>query len=171
MATKLKNMRLTSVDLVRAGANQAADICLYKSETPPEATESPAEPEKNVLKRFLALLEKTFTEAENEPLSPQEDPVEKEFSTFGEIEEEMSYEDRMWRYADALDESIVSIYNDDDLTRDQKLRMMMRSLDEFGDAMVEFFQELLDHDEEPEEEEPEPEEERVEYDEIEEINP
>ncbi|MGN0999681.1 MAG: hypothetical protein ACI4PO_09035 [Faecousia sp.] len=30
MATKLKNMRLTSVDLVPAGANQEADICLYK---------------------------------------------------------------------------------------------------------------------------------------------
>lgn len=37
MATKLKKMHLTSVDLVRAGANQEADICLYKSaesETP-----------------------------------------------------------------------------------------------------------------------------------------
>lgn len=31
MATKLKKMRLTSVDLVRAGANQEADICLFKS--------------------------------------------------------------------------------------------------------------------------------------------
>ena len=31
MATKLKNMKLTSVDLVRAGANQAADIGLFKS--------------------------------------------------------------------------------------------------------------------------------------------
>lgn len=31
MATKLKNMRLTSVDLVRRGANQEADICLFKS--------------------------------------------------------------------------------------------------------------------------------------------
>lgn len=30
MATKLKNMRLTSVDLVPAGANQEADICLFK---------------------------------------------------------------------------------------------------------------------------------------------
>lgn len=37
MATKLKNIRLTSVDLVRAGANQEADICLVKSfEPPPE---------------------------------------------------------------------------------------------------------------------------------------
>lgn len=31
VATKLKKMRLTSVDLVRAGANPKADICLYKS--------------------------------------------------------------------------------------------------------------------------------------------
>ena len=31
MATKLRNLRLTSVDLVKAGANQEADICLYKS--------------------------------------------------------------------------------------------------------------------------------------------
>ncbi len=34
MATKLRNMRLTSVDLVRAGANQEADICLFKSANP-----------------------------------------------------------------------------------------------------------------------------------------
>lgn len=32
MATKLKNMRLTSVDLVRRGANQEADICIVKSQ-------------------------------------------------------------------------------------------------------------------------------------------
>lgn len=36
MATKLRNIRLTSVDLVRAGANQEADICLYKSITLPD---------------------------------------------------------------------------------------------------------------------------------------
>lgn len=36
MATKLKNLHLTSVDLVRAGANQEADICLFKSASPPE---------------------------------------------------------------------------------------------------------------------------------------
>lgn len=44
MATKLKKMLLTSVDLVPAGANQEADICLYKSldgppvETPEQTT-------------------------------------------------------------------------------------------------------------------------------------
>jgi len=35
MANKLKNIILTSVDLVRAGANQQADICLFKSTDPP----------------------------------------------------------------------------------------------------------------------------------------
>lgn len=43
MATRLKKMQLTSVDLVPAGANQEADICLFKSidglpeETPPNS--------------------------------------------------------------------------------------------------------------------------------------
>lgn len=32
VATRLKNMKLTSVDLVRAGANQEADIALFKSD-------------------------------------------------------------------------------------------------------------------------------------------
>ncbi len=36
MANLLKNLKLTSVDLVRAGANQEADICLFKSLEPPE---------------------------------------------------------------------------------------------------------------------------------------
>lgn len=46
MATKLKNLRLTSVDLVRAGANQEADICLFKSLDGTPQEEPPAEPPK-----------------------------------------------------------------------------------------------------------------------------
>ena len=37
MATRLRKMRLTSVDLVPRGANQEADICLYKSLDGPPA--------------------------------------------------------------------------------------------------------------------------------------
>lgn len=43
MATKLKNMRLTSVDLVPAGANQEADICLFKSLDGTHAEKPPKE--------------------------------------------------------------------------------------------------------------------------------
>ncbi len=41
MANRLKNLRLTSVDLVKAGANQEADICLYKSLDPQNGTPEP----------------------------------------------------------------------------------------------------------------------------------
>lgn len=44
MATKLRNMRLTSVDLVRAGANQEADICLFKSLDGTPTEDTPTEP-------------------------------------------------------------------------------------------------------------------------------
>lgn len=44
-ATKLKELEVNSVDLVRAGANQAADICLYKSaEQPVKKTISKDDP-------------------------------------------------------------------------------------------------------------------------------
>jgi len=42
MANRLKNLRLTSVDLVKAGANQEADICLYKSLEAPVDNPEPA---------------------------------------------------------------------------------------------------------------------------------
>ena len=48
MTTKLKDLRLTSVDLVGAGANQEADICLYKSAAGPPA----GEPGPNEAERF-----------------------------------------------------------------------------------------------------------------------
>lgn len=46
MATKLRNLKLTSVDLVRAGANQEADICLFKSLDGEPHENTPAEPPK-----------------------------------------------------------------------------------------------------------------------------
>lgn len=43
MATKLKNMCLTSVDFVRRGANQDADICIVKSQDGAPEENPPAE--------------------------------------------------------------------------------------------------------------------------------
>ena len=119
MATLLKDLKLTSVDLVRAGANQEADICLYKSADPqaaPEATESPTEAEKNVLKRFIDWLRKNPTEAENEPHSP----VEKE---------DKPATDKI--YKSAIIESLASITTDTSLNDDEKLDMVEKSLDQF----------------------------------------
>ena len=138
MATKLKNMRLTSVDMVRAGANQEADICLFKSADPAEATESPTEEEKNIFKRFLNFIRKGATERENEP----ETSIEKDYSTFDMINSRRENNDKLWRYTDALTCSIRSIQEDNDLDEEEKLKMMHKSLDEFDAAMEELMEDL-----------------------------
>lgn len=56
MATLLKNMKLTSVDLVNRGANQEADICLFKGmNTDPE--EEPRTISKSDPNRFDYIIE------------------------------------------------------------------------------------------------------------------
>lgn len=120
MANKLKNMHLTSVDLVRNGANQEADICLFKS-----AEETPTQPtaeEKNIFKRFLNWLRENHAEEDSEP----EDPIEK-------ADEEPDLVDV---YKNAITESIQSITADETLSASEKYDMIAKSLDEYHEAML-----------------------------------
>ena len=125
MATKLKNMRLTSVDLVRNGANQEADICLFKSADPAEATESPTERETNIFKRFINWLRENPTEGENEP----ENPIEK-------ADDQPDLADI---YKSAITESLQSIAADESLSAAEKNDMIAKSLGEYHDAMLDLF--------------------------------
>lgn len=122
MATKLKNLRMTSVDLVRNGANQEADICLFKSADPAESTETPTERETNIFKRFLNWLRENPAEGENEP----ENPIEK-------ADEQPDLADI---YKSAITESLQSIAADDSLSAEEKNDMIAKSLDEYHEAMV-----------------------------------
>ena len=119
MATKLKNMQLTSVDLVRAGANQEADICLFKSADPAEAAGTPTEGETNILKRFLSWLRENPTAAASEPQTEQEDDVEKSDET---------EEDIVDLYKSAITESLQSIVADDNLSVDEKKDLIEKSI-------------------------------------------
>lgn len=133
MATKLKNMKLTSVDLVRAGANQEADICLFKSadyNPDNEPTDSPTERETNIFKRFLNWLRENPAEAEYEA----QDPVEK-------AEEEVDLE---YLYKSTLAESLHSIMSDDTLTDVEKKDMTEESLRQYADRIKEL--ERMDED-------------------------
>ena len=123
MATKLKKMKLTSVDLVRAGANQEADICLFKSATPPEATESPSEAEKNIFKRFLDWMRKNPSEDEYEPQN--------------HIEKSEEAPDLEFIYKSALAESLQSIMQDDTLSEIEKKDMTEESLRQYADKIRE----------------------------------
>lgn len=132
MATKLKKMKLTSVDLVRAGANQEADICLFKSADPPEPTESPTEPEKNIFKRFIAWLKENPTEAAYEPQN--------------RIEKGEETPDLEFLYKSALTESLQSIMQDDTLTDIEKKDMTEESLRQYAEKIRELERDEEDYD-------------------------
>ena len=125
MATKLKNLRLTSVDLVRAGANQEADICLYKS----AEQDPPAARDEGIFKRFLNWLK------DNPDEEVPEEPVEKDFVTFDQVNDNRENQDRLWRYIDALGCSLRSIQEDQDLGNQQRAAQMQESVRQFTDAM------------------------------------
>lgn len=133
MATKLKNMRLTSVDLVRNGANQEADICLFKSADPNEDPVQPTTEEKNIFKRFIHWFRENHAEADGEPVDPEN--VEKDYSTFDSLTASRENNEKLWQYTNALTESIQSIMRDQDLDKDQKYQLMAQSLDQFDEAM------------------------------------
>lgn len=139
MATKLKNMRLTSVDLVKAGANQEADICLYKSadaeHTSQEAPEAPTEVEKNIFKRFIGWLRDGGAEDGTEP----DGTIEKGNDPEPDAEPADIYKS-------AILESVHSILADDSLTNDQKSAMIEKSLDQYHDAMAEIYKYNENHD-------------------------
>ena len=138
MAKKLKNMSLTSVDLVRNGANQEADICLFKSADPDDNPEQPTAEEKNIFKRFIDWLRENHAEADDEPPAT----VEKDYSTFDSLNATRESNEKLWQYTSALTESIRSIQMDQDLTKEQRLQLMEQSLEQFDQAMGDLFDTL-----------------------------
>lgn len=111
VATKLKKMRLTSVDLVRAGANQEADICLYKSAD----ADAPTEKERSLMKRFLRWLR----------------------SDAGDLDDdEPEAEKGSDLYRGALAESIRSIVDDETITPEEQDDMIRRSIAQYTEAIL-----------------------------------
>lgn len=124
MATKLKNLRLTSVDLVKAGANQEADICLYKSadaeSTSQEASKSPTETEKNIFKRFIDWLR----------VNPAE-LIQEDDSGTDETEDPSAL------YKSAFIDSMQSIIADKTLSDEERAEMIEKSVDQYHEKMLE----------------------------------
>lgn len=106
---KLKNMKLTSVDFVPKGANQHADIELFKS--------APASPARE---GFFRSLVDWLTKG-----AP------------GTFEQTLSTEDmrgKLWQYSHALDDSFESIL-ESDMSADEKKQMLRESLEQFRSAV------------------------------------
>ena len=128
MATKLKNLDVTKVDFVDAGANQRADIKLTKRKEP-EGAETPTEPAEGLFKRFLGWLKSCGTTAEE---------IEKAATSFNEQLVTVSMDqirDEMWSVCYALQNSLNSILCDAELDGAAKAEAMKNSTEQFAVAM------------------------------------
>ena len=139
---KLHIEKLTSVDLVKRGANPDADICLFKSAEGEEPTAPTADPDNlspedvSLAKRLIELVKSTFKPmTENEP--PAE-PVEKDARSFAAVSAEREMNENLWRYNDALMTSFRSVVEDTALDATQRQTMLLESLEQFTDAMKSF---------------------------------
>lgn len=109
--TKLKKLDMTSVDLVKRGANQAADICFFKS-----AEGQEEEVPHGLLKSIQETVKNWFTGAK----------ANEEAEDFGVTKA---------NYMEALDYSIDSILNDSTMDGVAKAEMAAESIEDFCDAM------------------------------------
>lgn len=134
MATKLRNLNVKKVDFVDEGANQQADIKLFKrrGEGVPSPQKEPA------LKRFVSAFAKMaglYDEAMGEIAENADVTIEKGNSqTFGEKMTEVKRQkvaDEMWSICYALQSSLQSILYDDDLDGSTAQSMMEESISEF----------------------------------------
>lgn len=141
MATKLKNLDVTKVDFVDAGANQRADIKLFKrkdsvsgkSEEIPDSVTIPLSD--SMLKRFfIAVGKKLGISTDLEDVQKKEEAY-----TFGEKMSEVRQQDiadEMWRICYALQSSLQSILYDGELAEEQVQSMMEESVSDFNNVIV-----------------------------------
>ena len=132
--TKLRNLKLTSVDMVRRGANPDAYINLYKSAEDATTTE-----ESEIEGVSKSMMDK-IVDAVKSALGFE---VEKKADTFEEKIQQQEIRDNRWRYLDALNMSIDSILEDNDLSDEQKLTMVNESIDQFAETYKTNCQQLI----------------------------
>lgn len=138
MATKLKNLKVKKVDFVDEGANPDAHIKLFKRNITGDK-ENPTEKngEKgngNILKRLLGFIGKAAGMDQSE-IDSAMDAIQKGDSvSFSEKINEVNNRkiaDEMWDICYALQSSLCSILNDEEIDGTKAATAMQESLDEF----------------------------------------
>ena len=136
MATKLKNLKITKVDFVDDGANPEAHIRLFKNK---DGVEPPhdegAEKKPNIWKRLITAITKAAgSETDTSELESVIDDIQKSSESFGERIAEVKNRkiaDEIWDICYALQSSLCSILNDEDMDGTSVATAMQESLDEF----------------------------------------
>lgn len=121
--TKLKKMKLNSVDFVRRGANPAADIALYKSyDGVPDEEDEKQSFFKSLTDSIAGAIKKAFTE--------EDDSVE--YMDVAKAEHDLT------TFTDVLGESFSSIMKDDSLSQESRIEMVQKSTSEFIDTLDDY---------------------------------
>jgi hypothetical protein len=147
MPSKLKDLKVTKVDFVEAGANPEANILLFKSKDgSPNSKDAPSteeggEKSESAVKKFFSSIAKALGIG-NEDVDQAVKEIAKgyEAATFGEKMDEQKRRritSEIWDVCYALEESLCSIILDDDVADADKQGLMEQSLDEFGETMKE----------------------------------
>lgn len=141
MATKLKDLKITKVDFVDAGANPKANVMLYKNESgnPGEKAQKAEEPKhESVLKRFVSAIGKAIGLKPEEIEATVEEIEKGGAETFGEKLAERKLRqinDEIWDMCYALQSSLCSIICDEE-ARDSAEELMQSSLEQFNATMT-----------------------------------
>lgn len=125
--TKLKKMKLNSVDFVRRGANPSADIALYKSYDGEPKEEEKHSFFKSLSDSIAGAIKKAFTDDEEE--------------IHGYIDVAKAEQD-LTMFTDVLGESFSSIMKDDTLNKDERIGMIQKSMSEFNDTLDDYISSL-----------------------------
>lgn len=138
LATKLKDLKVTKVDFVDAGANPKAHIMLYKSKSGDPEEKPEEEPRREgALKRFFTAIGKAVGMKPEEIDAAAEEIEKGGAETFGEklTERKMrQINDEIWDICFALQSSLCSILSDEEV--ENKQEMMQESLTQFDTAMA-----------------------------------
>lgn len=140
MANKLKDLRVTKVDFVDAGANPEANIVLFKRK--PE--EAAAEPKQQgavggFFRSVVAAIAKSIGATEEQVDAAMEEIAKGDSVTFGEKMAQRQLRrtaDEIWDYCYALEESLCSILRDQEIPAEEKPALMSQSCAEFTAAVA-----------------------------------
>lgn len=135
MATRLRNLKIKKVDFVDEGANPDAHIMLYKNrDAAGKPAENGEEGNMNILKRLVSVIAKALGMKESQFDDAIEEIQKGDSESFDERYVEVKNRkiaDEIWDVCYALQASLYSILNDDDLDSTQTSNAMTESLDEF----------------------------------------
>lgn len=131
-ANKLKDLKVTSVDLVEAGANQHAHIQFKKR----REDDAAAAPDETADSAFFARIGATIAKAFH--------ITKGDAKTFSQMESRRDVDETIWDISDALCSSLRSIIGDDDLTASEKHAKISDTADQVRDAIIANLGDIVD---------------------------